>query len=209
MFKVIKYTPNNKVEWDSFITTAKNATFLSVRGPRTRKRLVELGYNVPEKYGDPALLLPNYFPNVFFKKYELGIIPHFVDFEEVNNVYKNISGIRVIDLITDSIEETTKEILECKNIVSSSLHGIIVGQAYQIPTLWVKFSDKLSGDNVKFYDYFDTVGLNYTNELFIDPLKTGHQELLKLFIEYQNRAFADVKLLELRKSQLLESCPFF
>lgn len=31
MFKVFKYTPSNKVEWDNFISTAKNATFLFQR----------------------------------------------------------------------------------------------------------------------------------------------------------------------------------
>ena len=31
MYKVFKYTAENKIEWDHFIATAKNATFLFQR----------------------------------------------------------------------------------------------------------------------------------------------------------------------------------
>jgi hypothetical protein len=35
------------------------ALFLAVRGPQTRKFLLNLGYVVPEIYGDPALYYPD------------------------------------------------------------------------------------------------------------------------------------------------------
>jgi hypothetical protein len=47
-------------------------------------------------------------------------------------------------------------------ILSSSLHGIILAHAYGIPAAWVRLSDKLFGDGVKFADYADSVGITLT-----------------------------------------------
>ena len=54
----------------------------SVRGPETRKRLLELGINCPQKYGDPALLISRYYKATSLpKKYKIGIIPHHSDID--------------------------------------------------------------------------------------------------------------------------------
>ena len=53
------------VVWGSGIISREQqvmrAQFLAVRGPQTRNCLLKKGYDVPKKYGDPALLLPNFF----------------------------------------------------------------------------------------------------------------------------------------------------
>ena len=63
---------------------------LAVRGPRTRKILLELGIDCPEIYGDPALLMPLFYKTSQIKKYKLGIIPHMKDIE--NPVLKKLIG---------------------------------------------------------------------------------------------------------------------
>jgi hypothetical protein len=63
----------------------------------------------------------------------------------------------------DDVEKVVKDICSCKYTISSSLHGIIVSHAYNIKSLWYKLSDlELSGDNIKFEDYFTSVNIeNY------------------------------------------------
>lgn len=178
----------------------KPAKFLLVRGSQTRHRLLQLGYFVPEKYGDPALLLPKYYNPKIEKKYKMGVIPHYNDYNWVKENYtdKNIS---IIDLMTNSIEDTAKEILECERILSSSLHGLIVAHAYGIPAVWIKFSDKLFGDDIKFQDYFESVGIK-----LYSPLKEI-DSLTSIDFEVEH-ALPDQAELEKRKQDLLETCPF-
>ncbi|WP_232827390.1 polysaccharide pyruvyl transferase family protein [Winogradskyella aurantiaca] len=154
------------IVWGSGIISSdqkvKSAKFLAVRGPKTRESLIDQGYQVPKVYGDPALLLPLFFRPKVQKKYSLGIIPHYVDYHKVKKTLSKNPEIKVIDLMTNDVEETTKSIMECERVISSSLHGLIVSHAYEIPAAWMKFSDKLFGDGVKFVDYFASVGLRGT-----------------------------------------------
>lgn len=209
---ILKTVDKNAIVWGSGIkrrsVKVKDATFLAVRGPLSRARLLELGYNCPEVYGDPALLLPQLIPDNENKTYDLGIIPHYVDYDLVTKKFPGNDTYKVIDFITDDVVKTTKEILQCKTVISSSLHGVIVAHAYNIPALWVKFSDKVTGDNVKFYDYFESVGIDYKTEFSFDPETEPYDKLLQLINDNQDILLADGALLDLRKKQLLESCPF-
>lgn len=197
------------VVWGSGIISkdihVKEAEFLAVRGPQTRDFLLQKGYSVPEIYGDPALLLPQYYNPKIQKQYRVGIIPHYNDFKATVEAYKNKKGYLVIDLMTESVETTTNEILSCERIVSSSLHGVIVGHAYGIPTVWVPFSNKLFGDGIKFQDYFESVGIPfYTPKIHTDALELSAIEVL--FNTYPS--LPDAVILKQLQKGLLEVCPF-
>lgn len=210
---IIKRVNKNSIVWGSGIIDKDEiiakATFLSVRGPKTRDRLINLGYDVPENYGDPALLLPYFIPNNKKKKYALGIIPHFVDYENVKRMFSFSKEIKIIDLVTNDVVKTTNEILECDAIISSSLHGLIVPHAYHIPALWMKFSNNLSGDNIKFYDYFESVGISYNKEFIFSNEKLSKDVLLDLLQSNYKITKPDSDLLNLRIKQLFKTCPFY
>ena len=49
----------------------------AVRGPETRRILLEMGYDCPEIYGDPAVLTPLLYNKTVKKQREYVIIPHY------------------------------------------------------------------------------------------------------------------------------------
>lgn len=133
--------------------------FLAVRGPKTAQRIKELGYDSTEVYGDPALLLPILYNPKIEKKYTIGIIPHFFHFKELVNIYpEKDNTVLFINLLTNNVEDVINQILSCEKIISTSLHGLIVSHAYQIPAIWWKYG-KLNGDDIKFYDYLESLDL--------------------------------------------------
>lgn len=157
-----------------------------VRGPQTRRKVIECGGDCPEIYGDPALLMPIiHYPTVS-KGSEVGIVPHYVDYEYVVNKYGKDH--KVINVLNDNPFEVIDQIVSCSKIVSSSLHGIILAHAYGIPAAWVQFSDKLSGDGIKFVDYFESMSLSPTlstedSTIFIDPpRKADIKRISEIFI---------------------------
>jgi len=103
------------------------------------------------------LLLPRIHNGEVAAKYEIGIVPHYVDEAGGRGrhpQYPIISPPRADPL------QAVDEIRECRAILSSSLHGIIVAHAYGIPAAWVRFSNLLSGDDSKFRDYAASAGIS-------------------------------------------------
>jgi pyruvyltransferase len=130
---------------------------LAVRGPLTAKRLNELGYDCPPIYGDPAILLPLFYGAnpVNQSSCPIGIIPHFVD----KDIWSSQENLIVIDP-TQSVEKVVDQISSCRITFSSSLHGVIVSHAYGIPSVWIRTKNPIHGDDSKFYDYFQSTGID-------------------------------------------------
>lgn len=131
---------------------------VAVRGPLTRALLLKNGINCPPVYGDPAILLPYIYPCKKEKKYRLGIIPHFLDYDN-DNIKKiqesNQDGVVIIKMKNyKSFKDVINTINECEFIASSSLHGLILSDAYCVPNVWIKLSDRIIGGNFKFLDYY-------------------------------------------------------
>lgn len=206
---VLAHVNKNCIVWGSGIISkdypVQKANFLAVRGPQTRNYLMSLGYQVPEVYGDPALLLPNYYHPKIKKKYKYGIVPHYNDYKQVVEYYKNQNDFLVINLMTDNVEQVTDLFLQCEKIISSSLHGIIVSHTYQIPAIWVQFSDKLFGDGIKFQDYFESVEI----PSYIPKITKGFinvEQIENLFQTHQS--LPENGIIEKLKNDLMQVCPF-
>ena len=154
---------------------------LMVRGPLTYNSLINKGYKVKKIFGDPGLLFSDIYKPNSIKKYNIGIVPHFVD-KKNENVNKLIeSGCKFIDIqqAQGNEEKFLDEINECNIIFSSSLHGVVIGDSYNIPSFHIKFSDKITGGNFKFEDYYLSVGRTHS---FVDARKDININILDKFI---------------------------
>ena len=136
----------------------EGCTFLAVRGKLTRDRIKNA--KVPEVYGDPALLLPLIYNPKIEKKYTIGFVPHYVDQPTFKGSFIDVAL---------PWKEFVDRILECRQIVSSSLHGIIIAEAYGIPATW-EYSDKVLGQGFKFRDYFSGTGRDIKRAGRIPPI---------------------------------------
>lgn len=123
----------------------------AVRGPLTRSFLYHnFGLIAPEIYGDPALLFPYLYPEYKKKKnpsYQYLVIPHA---DEVS-IFPRSKNSNII-YPTDPSDEIIDKILDCKLVISSTLHGIIFAEAFGIPARLLKVTDK--EPLFKYEDYY-------------------------------------------------------
>ena len=166
--------------WDKETTSSRECTpkkVLAVRGPLTRRKLIKMGIDCPEVYGDPLLLLPSLYGNLKTgERGKIGILPHIDDkgSATINILKKNLLGYNVkeldIQIGTDwedalkgnfDYESLINDILDCEYIISSTLHGVMMGLIYGKKTIYLKFSDNVIGGDFKFNDFFYSIGVNY------------------------------------------------
>lgn len=143
-----------------------NPQILSVRGHETAKQLTKAGLSLPDDklYGDPALILPFFYKPQVSKDKKIGICPHYI---HKSNFLKNIIGkneLKIINVQND-VETVIDEIASSSVCISTSLHGLIIAQAYNVPWVWLEIIDEnLTGEDFKFNDFFST----------LDKLKVAH-----------------------------------
>lgn len=167
---------SNSVIWGSGVIAdqikleIKPKEILAIRGHYTLKKIQKVGGNC-EIFGDPVLLFPEIFSaENSVKKYKYGIVPHFKDkssigIQKIHDLQN--PEIKIID-IQSGIEEFVIDVLSCENILSSSLHGLILAEAYGIPTCRIVLSNKLEGGDFKFYDYYSGVGIKTLDTIYIN-----------------------------------------
>lgn len=171
----------------------------AVRGPLTQEALNKKGFNCPSCNGDPALLLPlHYQPIDIKKKYEIGIIPHYADLNLLNHLSK-LKDIHIIPTRGyDNWHCFIDEILQCRCIVSSSLHGLIIAEAYNVPSQWIEFDEAEDRDHFKYHDFYFSIGKEQT------PLHINTNTTKEDLIAECNKWKAGTMDLK----SLIASCPF-
>lgn len=153
--------------------------YLAVRGPLTRSKLVMHDIDCPRVYGDPALLVPDYYLPDIKTKRKLGVVLRWSEHERKKELRKR--GIKVIDLLTDRIEDTIDAFLSCEKIITTSLHGLIIADAYNIPNAWLS-ADTGAGKEYKFWDYLISVDkCRAPADIDIKPPYWTEQRMLREF----------------------------
>ena len=158
-----------------FIEDSKTADFFirpldvrAVRGYISLERLkkskqVSIYKNVA--VGDPALLIPKIFDvSGIKKKYKLGIIPHYVDRNSPLLQKIKIKNSVILD-VADNTNNFVKNVAECEAIISSAMHGLICADSLLIPNVRMILSDKITGGDYKFDDYYSAFGIKHHNKI--------------------------------------------
>ena len=122
--------------------------------------------------GDGGLILEKiYKPKVRNTKYKVGIMPNYCDIVNMrdNPIEKfqifNRPDVLLIDP-RNYIETVINDICSCENILSSSLHGLVVADSYGISNGCFKSRETSLAihqmqDSFKFKDYYSTFDLNF------------------------------------------------
>lgn len=137
---ILGFIRQDAVVWGSGILSAdwayrlyakhSNLDIRAVRGPNTAKVLRSIGKNVPEIYGDPAILMPDiYQPAPMQKQYPISFIPHFSDKTPIP------SGVHRIEIQTRDYQHVIDQIASSQLVISSSLHGVILAETYGVPAV--------------------------------------------------------------------------
>ena len=127
----------------------------AVRGELTRREIVEkVRWDVPEVYGDPALLMPRLYQpqEAAPSQGRVALVAHR---HHVAQFHHQGSGeIHWVD-VRHSVEQVVDEIAASRACLSTSLHGIVIAQAYGVPWVWLQMEQRaLRGGRFKFDDFF-------------------------------------------------------
>ncbi|MBB2201132.1 polysaccharide pyruvyl transferase family protein [Gluconacetobacter tumulisoli] len=127
----------------------------ATRGPISWRLLTGTEPGPEAVFGDPGWLLPRFYRPSLSKTAELGVILHLSELAdrafEVHPkpnllryaVPPQFEGkVRLINTITpisaEGLRANLDEILSCKRIVSTSLHGLVFAETYGIPCLYLQ-----------------------------------------------------------------------
>ena len=126
----------------------------AVRGPLTKEVLINAGYDC--KYailGDPAVLMPLIYQSPCAeKKYELCIVNHYINAENRCSFPDSVC----ISAGTNDYKNFIDTLKSSKLVISSSLHGVILAEAYGIPAIYC--CENLEETLFKVYDYYFSTG---------------------------------------------------
>ena len=159
----------------------------AVRGYVSLERLkksnqVSISKNVA--IGDPALLIPKLFDvSNIKKKYKLGIIPHYVDKDNplLNKI--NVKNSVILD-VADNTKDFVSKLASCEAVISSAMHGLIAADSLCIPNIRMILSDKITGGDYKFDDYYSAFGIKSHNKINLNEKGFNEIDLERLHQTY-------------------------
>lgn len=128
----------------------------AVRGPLTRRYLMEHGYHVPEVYGDPAVLID--YASWIQEDRTVGrggvvCIPNLND-SAMRVELQRIPDVRTVSP-TEPLAVVLSAIADAELVVGSSLHAVIVAEALGVPSRAVRTSAEPA---FKYLDYYEGTG---------------------------------------------------
>jgi pyruvyltransferase len=135
----------------------------AVRGPLTLRELKRAGSVSTDReplFFDPAILLPLLHPNLKSPlkiKGQTSIVPHYTDMQKVKDWLKETGqAISIIDPMDHPLKVAQK-IAQSERVLSSSLHGIILADAFNVPVVPLRLAGNREPE-FKYVDYYEGSG---------------------------------------------------
>ena len=170
---ILHYAHGGDVIWGSGINgkvasgdiPARQLDIRAVRGPKTAARLRDMGMSVPDVFGDPALLVPRLFKDRFVPtpNRDYVIVPNLHDLPLVTDQTRLVSPLW-------GWNRCIEEILSAKFVIASSLHGLILAEAFGVPARYLRLSETES--TFKYDDYAQGTG-----RASLDPVRSVEEAL--------------------------------
>lgn len=143
-------------------TVSPEATIKSVRGPLSYAAVTSSGGRCAGVFGDPAMLLPTFIPRRRKEaRFEVGLIRHERHLAD-DVAMQHVKDISLVGSGVEVIKRVINEIQECESVLSTSVYGVMIANAYGIPARWCVAGNRnsqYSGDRTEFEDYFGSVGI--------------------------------------------------
>jgi glycosyltransferase involved in cell wall biosynthesis len=183
----------------------------AVRGHLTRKRLRAMGMPIDHvAVGDPGLLARLLVPprpggTPPDRPLRLGLVPHYVDVGEpiLAELLSRFPSASVVP-VTATPQKFLQQLVACDLVLSSAMHGLIAADSLGIPNAWMRLSDRLTGGDWKFRDYYSVFG--------IVPAPLGPAQLRRLTDDDLPRIAAShpvtAEAVQRIVEDLLATCPF-
>lgn len=166
---VMKFAKTNDLIWGSGINGKglerdqfkfESLDIRMIRGPKTKEYLEKIGIKCPSVYGDPGLLFPIFFP-------EYDIIAKLIPNKNQKSLFiPNLYDIRNFEVIPDEVKvinptsklrKVFEAIAKSREVIGTSLHGIIIAESLGIPAKIVVSKNE---DPFKYEDYLLSTGRN-------------------------------------------------
>lgn len=157
------------------VTPRPQAKFLAVRGTKTQTAL-DLPDSLPR--GDGGLLISKVAP-ARLSTGKVGFIPHFTHHEaNFTAELTHLLGEEGLFIdVTQSPQKVAEQISSCTAVFSTSLHGVILADAYGVPACWALPEPVLNGGDHKFYDYESVFPLTQPRRVMIEEIR-GAEDIL-------------------------------
>jgi len=183
----------------------------AVRGRLTLERLRAMRLPVEGvALGDPGLLARLLVPpreQVMgpARRLRLGLVPHYVDIDEpiLAELLCRFPSARLVQ-VSETPLEFLKQLHDCDVVLSSAMHGLIAADSLGIPNAWMRLSDRLTGGDWKFRDYYSVFGVEPAALELEELRQLTEDDLSRIAASYPIGAEAVQKIVE----GLLAACPF-
>jgi succinoglycan biosynthesis protein ExoV len=129
-----------------------------VRGPLSAQRL---GLDPHCAIADPAILVRRFYQPAYSPRHPLGYMPHYWEDFYNGDALRKICANLGLHFISprEEIEKVLDELASCDRLMTESLHGAIIADAFRIP--WIPVETSHHFYRFKWRDWMASLGMSY------------------------------------------------